>query len=165
MIDPQGGVSDQELGRVLRDGFQKIADDLDVALATMAVTNRVIREVGAQERRWGLKSWPEGTGPTVHPIAPLAKRAYAYASELRDIWRAETDTLEANQMVTWRDLLLKEVLEVAAEDPSLENQDLDTELTQVAAVCVSWLKDRAKRRTAAGTPEPERRARTSGDQE
>lgn len=162
MIDPQGGVSDQELGRVLRDGFQKIADDLDVALATMAVTNRVIREVGAQERRWGLKSWPEGTGPTVHPIAPLAKRAYAYASELRDIWRAETDTLEANQMVTWRDLLLKEVLEVAAEDPSLENRDLDTELIQVAALCVSWLKDRDLRRKAtAGTPEPERRARTS----
>ena len=135
------------------------------SLDTVNVANRVTREVGAQERRRGMKSWPEGTGPTVHPIAPLAGWVNADASELRDIWRAEADTLEANQAVTWWDLLLKEVLEVAAEDPSLENQDLDTELTQVAAVCVSWLKDRAKRRAAAGTPEPERRARTSGDQE
>jgi len=135
------------------------------SLDTVSVANRVTREVGAQERRRGLKSWPEGTGPTVHPIAPLAGWVNADASELRDIWRAEADTLEANQAVTWWDLLLKEVLEVAAEDPSLENQDLDTELTQVAVVCVSWLKDRAKRRAAAGTPEPERRARTSGDQE
>lgn len=151
--------------RALRDGFQRIADSLDVALATMAVTNRVIREVGAQERRWGLMSWPAGTGPAVHPIASLAKWVYADASELRDIWRAETDTLEANQMVTWRDLLLKEVLEVAAEDPSLENRDLDTELIQVAALCVSWLKDRDLRRKATvGTPEPKRRERTSGGQ-
>lgn len=51
MTDPQGGVADQELGRVIRDGFQKIADSWDVALATVAVTSRVIREVGVQERR------------------------------------------------------------------------------------------------------------------
>src|SRR5690554_2633385 len=172
VADPQGGVADQELvradtdrvGRVLRDGFQKISDSLNVALATVAVTNQVTREVGAQERRWGLKSWPEGTGPTAYPIAPLARWVNANAPELAEVWKAEADILEANQAVTWWDLLLKEVLEVAAEDPSLENQDLDTKLTQVAAVCVSWLKDRAKRRAAAGTPEPERRAHTSGDQ-
>lgn len=157
VADPQGGVVDQEpvradtdrVGRVLRDGFQKIADSLNVALATVAVTNQVTREVGAQERQWGLKSWPEGTGPTVHPIAPLARWVYANAPELAEVWKAEADMLEANQAVTWWDLLLKEVLEAAAEDPSLENQNLDTKLIQVAAVCVSWLKDRDRRRKAA----------------
>ena len=59
VADPQGGVAGQEsvradtdrVGRVLRDGFQKIADSLNVALATVAVTNRVTREVGAEERQ------------------------------------------------------------------------------------------------------------------
>lgn len=143
------------------DRGQPLRESLD----TVSVANLVIREVEDREAQRGLTSWPAGTGPAVHPIAPLAGWVNADAPKLRDIWRAETDTLEANQAVTWWDLLLKEVLEVAAEDPSLENQDLDTELTQVAAVCMFWLRDRAKRRAAAGTPEPERRARTSGDQE
>lgn len=157
MTDQEPGRMDADrLDQVFREGLQRISDSLDAALATMAVTNRVTREVEAQERQRGLKSWPEGTGPAVHPIAPLAGRGNADAPELRDIWRAEVDVLEANQAVTWWDLLLKEILEVAAENPALENQGLDTELTQVAALCVSWLKNRDRRRkAAAGTPEPE----------
>lgn len=125
------------------------------ALRTVSTTLKVQTEVGRQEEQWGLKSWQDGTGPAEHVLAAFAGWMYAGAQELANVARNEADALEANGQVTWLDLLLEEVLESAAERPDLDNRELDRELTQVAAVCVSWLKDRERRRTqAAGQSEP-----------
>jgi hypothetical protein len=139
----------EQLGRALREGLNKVADSLDNALAGSRVTGGILKEVGRQEREWGVQSWPEGTGPETRPIEALGPWHDDRSGEVADAQRRECHALKVNGHLTWWDILLEEVLEAAAERPDLDNQDLDKELTQAAAVIVSWLKDRERRRETA----------------
>lgn len=145
---------------VIREQFAEAADriaedlsKLENALATVRQTNRVVQEVGAQERRWGLQEWPDGTGPGTQPIEGLTEFG-SDAVELVCQATARCDAQEAGGGTTWWAILLEEALEAAAERPELDNEDLDRELVQVAAVAVSWLKHRARRRAAAAEGAP-----------
>lgn len=163
-----------ELSRTLREGFQKIADSLDNAMAGVAVVNKIQRELGRQEREHGVSSWPDGTGPGQHPLYPLAGWVYASAEELADIARRMSDILESNGELDWLDILLEAVLKAAAQDDDLESSDLDDELVRVGAVVVAWVKDRERRRQRRADlaekgydptegPAPDLALRTEGD--
>jgi predicted house-cleaning noncanonical NTP pyrophosphatase (MazG superfamily)/ADP-ribose pyrophosphatase YjhB (NUDIX family) len=88
---------------------------------------RVLADVGAervaQDARWGVQEFPDGTG------GGFAGRAE----------EAQRETVEAARRgeVTWRHVLLEEVFEALAES---EPVGLRTELIQTAAVAVQWVQ-------------------------
>ncbi|WP_336205309.1 NUDIX hydrolase [Nonomuraea sp. LPB2021202275-12-8] len=99
---------------------------------------RVLAEVGAeraaQDETHGVQELPDGTG---------AGAAVAEA----DTARRETDAAAGAGALTWRHILMEEVLEACAEtDP----ERLRTELVQVAAVAVKWAQALDRRRAVAG---------------
>lgn len=77
-----------------------------------------------QAAKWGVQSWPDGTGPQYIAMADAAK--------------AHTDAAAERGDVTWLDILMEEVSEAAAET---DHAALRTELVQVAAVALSWVED------------------------
>lgn len=82
----------------------------------------------AQYSKWGPQHHPDGTDSG-------ADGPYIWA---RDNARAECENAAAEDRVTWRHILLEEVMEALAEgDPS----PLRKELVQVAAVCAAWIED------------------------
>ncbi|GIH77758.1 hypothetical protein Plo01_41870 [Planobispora longispora] len=86
---------------------------------------RVLAEIGAeraaQDARWGIQDIPDGTGPEGTADAERAKE--------------ETGAAFADGTLTWRHILIEEVLEAFAED---DPEALRTELIQVAAVAAKW---------------------------
>ncbi|WP_157251299.1 hypothetical protein [Nonomuraea typhae] len=88
----------------------------------------------AQDARWGIQDIPDGTSPSRTAAADAAKR--------------ETSAAFGEGTLTWRHILLEEVLESLAEtDP----EALRTELIQVAAVAVKWAQA-LDRRSLEGPP-------------
>ncbi|MEV4839866.1 NUDIX domain-containing protein [Nonomuraea sp. NPDC049486] len=90
---------------------------------------RVLRAVAdervAQDRRWGVQEGlTDGTGPQHGDEAERAKR--------------ETGEASREGRLTWRHVLVEEVLEAFAEE---DPDRLRAELTQVAAVAVKWIQD------------------------
>lgn len=84
--------------------------------------NLIEEEITRQFRLWGEQKHPDGTGLPGDTMR---------SDEFKSLMKA----LASRGLVTWRDILYEEVLEVFdATDP----QDLKTELVQVAAVAVSW---------------------------
>lgn len=134
----------EKLDESIRAGFEKVANDLENALASVAVTNRIVREVANQERQVGLRECPDGTGPTTHPVEMLAGTAFSNATTASRDMDFECQMREAvHQDVTWFHYLMREALKVSAEEP-----DLDTALVKAAALIVSWIKDRDRRHKA-----------------
>lgn len=93
---------------------------------------RVLAEIGveraAQDARWGMQEFPDGSGPGFRAEAEAAKRACAEA------WRQGE--------LTWRHILTEEFYEALAEqDP----RKLRTELVQTAAVAVKWVESLDRR--------------------
>ncbi|MFC4059317.1 hypothetical protein ACFOWE_13510 [Planomonospora corallina] len=88
---------------------------------------RVLGEIGAeraaQDARWGIQDVPDGTGPEGTAAAERAKD--------------ETAAAAAAGTLTWRHILIEEVLEAFAED---DPGALRTELVQVAAVAAKWIQ-------------------------
>ncbi|GIH91827.1 NUDIX domain-containing protein [Planobispora siamensis] len=99
---------------------------------------RVLADIGAeraaQDARWGIQDIADGTDPE---RAAAAERA-----------KDETAAAFADGTLTWRHILIEEVLEAFAED---DPEALRTELVQVAAVAAKWIQ--ALDRRASG-PEP-----------
>lgn len=92
-------------------------------------------EVAAQIDKWGVQSHPNGTG------GAGAKRLAEHAKRI-------TDEAEEKGEQRWKYILNEEVLEAFAEE---DDDKLEVELTQIAAVCVSWVRDiQSKRRKANG---------------
>ena len=82
----------------------------------------------AQDARFGVQEFPDGTGPDRSSAADRAK------AEVRAAWeRGE---------LTWRHILTEEFLEALAET---EPGPLRTELVQTAAVAVKWIQSLDKR--------------------
>ncbi|WP_344865700.1 hypothetical protein [Planomonospora alba] len=98
---------------------------------------RVLGEIGAeraaQDARWGIQDVPDGTGPQGAAAAERAK--------------GETAAAAADGTLTWRHILVEEVLEALAED---DPGALRAELVQVAAVAAKWIQaiDRRRPRNA-----------------
>lgn len=93
---------------------------------------RVLTEVGAeraaQDARFGIQEFPDGTGPEFHAKAEASRR------ECREAWRAGE--------LTWRHILAEEFYEALAErDP----ERLRAELVQTAAVAVKWIESLDRR--------------------
>lgn len=93
----------------------------------------VRHEVGEQIDKWGIQSHPNGTGGEgPRRLAALAKR--------------DTDEAAEKGESTWRKIAEEEFWEAMAEE---DTDRLENELIQLAAVCVSWVRDiHAKRREA-----------------
>lgn len=95
----------------------------------------VRHEVGAQIDKWGVQHHPNGTG------GEGAKRLAEHAKKITD------KAAEAGEQ-TWKFILNEEVLEAFAE---ADDDMLEMELVQVAAVAVSWVRDiQARRRESRG---------------
>jgi predicted house-cleaning noncanonical NTP pyrophosphatase (MazG superfamily)/8-oxo-dGTP pyrophosphatase MutT (NUDIX family) len=102
-------------------------DSLATVLADIAA------ERAAQDARWGVQEFPDGTGTDYTDRAREAK----------DVCRTASSAGE----LTWRHVLTEEFLEALAEsDP----ERLRAELVQTAAVAVQWVQalDRRRGRTA-----------------
>ncbi|XVS66055.1 hypothetical protein ACQPYE_08380 [Actinosynnema sp. CA-299493] len=75
----------------------------------------------SQDAQWGVQDHPDGTGP-------------AFAETLRE-HRGFMANAELFGVLTWRDILVEELLEALCEkDP----ERLGEELVQLAAVAVAW---------------------------
>ncbi|WP_342342442.1 NUDIX hydrolase [Planobispora rosea] len=98
---------------------------------------RVLAEIGAeraaQDARWGIQDIPDGTGPEGAAAAGRAKDETAAAS--------------ADGTLTWRHILIEEVLEAFAEN---DPEALRTELIQVAAVAAKWAQALDRRTSRPG---------------
>jgi hypothetical protein len=106
--------------------------------------DEVADERVAQHLKWGVQHWPGGTAtsPDDKVMADEAKRATGIAMHVGDI--------------TWRDILIEEVLEAFAEG---EWSKLRVELVQSAAVIAAWVEDGDRAASeAAGGPVPDPRA-------
>jgi hypothetical protein len=106
--------------------------------------DEVYGERGKQHAKWGVQHWPGGTATSSgdREMADEAKRA--------------TDAALINGDVTWRDILVEEILEAFAES---EWPMVRGELVQAAAVIAAWIEDRDEAyREAAGGPVPDTRA-------
>lgn len=92
----------------------------------------VAAEREAQDRRWGVQEFPDGTGPGFTARAEEAKQTCATA------WsRGE---------LTWRHILTEEFYEALAEsDP----RNLRNELVQTAAVALKWVQSLDRRHGGA----------------
>lgn len=88
------------------------------------VEHEIRRERLRQDDKWGEQNHEDGTGGSI-------MRQFA------DEQRGRTDLLAKYNATTWRDVLLEEVYEAAAEeDPA----NLRAELIQVAAVACAWVE-------------------------
>jgi hypothetical protein len=82
------------------------------------------KEIARQIELWGVQSHPFGTNSKWLELAELAKQ--------------KTDAKASDGTLTWKDILLEELLEALGEEaiPTLRE-----ELIQTAAVCLSWVND------------------------
>ncbi|WP_214409679.1 hypothetical protein [Sphaerisporangium fuscum] len=122
------------------DGSISIPDgDFGLTGSLSRVLADIADERIAQDVMWGIDEHPDGTGPHRSADADRAKREVADS--------ASRGTL------TWRHILLEEVLEAFAED---DPDALRAELVQVAAVATKWIQALDRRRShhpADGLPE------------
>lgn len=112
--------------------------DIPIRLAT-GKTETVLIDIAdervAQVAKWGVQSWPTGTGGAHYEAA-------------RDASQAHTDEAAQRGDVTWTDILLEEVFEALAEADPVK---LREELVQVAAVAVSIVEDIDRKATREET--------------
>uniref|UniRef100_UPI00350E40F8 NUDIX hydrolase n=1 Tax=Nonomuraea pusilla TaxID=46177 RepID=UPI00350E40F8 len=105
------------------DGDAGVPGSLAKALAD------VVAERAAQDTTWGMQALPDGTG---------GPGTVAAADAARD----ETGAASRAGTLTWRHILMEEVLEAVAED---DPGRLRAELVQVAAVAVKWIQSLDRR--------------------
>jgi len=104
----------------------------------------VLQERDRQDTKWGAPhEQPDGTGPYAAPLLKIIGDGVT-ALELADRAKRATDEAIAAGTVTLSDILLEEVFEALAEEAAVP---LQTELTQVAAVCVKWARIITERNT------------------
>lgn len=96
------------------------------------IAGEVYLETNRQLEKWNVQHHPDGT------FLPGDVQT-------ADVLRRRCDQKAKAGRVTWRDILDEEVAEAYAEhDP----EKLATELIQVAAVAVSWVRDIRSRQTS-----------------
>jgi len=106
-------------------------------LQDLRILAQVVQERTRQDAKWGEQNHPSGTGGYVRWAAQIARDDDA--STICRTARRDTDNSARNGGVTWRQILLEEVAEAFAEAHDPWSSTLSAELTQVAAVAISWL--------------------------
>lgn len=116
----------------MSDEFENVDPKMSLSNAmTTEALEDVRKEVERQEGKWGEQNHPDGT----------SKEKYGWMMELAKL---HCNKLHQEQKTDWAAVLFEEFYEALAEENS---SDLRTELIQVAAVAVSWVKalDRKER--------------------
>ena len=93
------------------------------------IINKIVEERNRQIDKWGIQDLPSVKGyiPAVYYNIPTMEEAKEVCDDRARI-----------KQLTWADILLEEVCEVV-EAPNDENRI--EELTQIAAVCISWIEN------------------------
>lgn len=93
-------------------------------VGSLIALNGIGMERVAQDEKWGLQHYPDGTSED-------------YA-DLADAYRESCDAMHKSGQGTWADIALEEFYEALAEtDPD----KLRAELVQAAAVLAAWIED------------------------
>ena len=92
-------------------------ETVDLVLAEIRAERR------AQDAKWGVQNWPDGTGTDMKGLADKAKAA--------------TDATIADKSCTWTHILTEEFFEALAEEDPVK---LRVELIQTAAVATAWVE-------------------------
>lgn len=99
--------------------------------ATIDVLGDVAVERARQDAKFPDQQLPNGTRKSRHMVA------------VADWTREQTDRLAATGDLTWAAVLEEEFKEALAEE---DDEELEAELIQVAAVAVRWVEDIRRRR-------------------
>lgn len=110
-----------------------------------------------QDARWGEQNHPDVWPRTQwHETVTTDVMARHYGVPEATEAKARCDRSAWCGTCTWAHILVEEVAEVIeaatiAEGQDGPEEDVDRELVQLAAVCVSWLEARARRRAGGAT--------------
>lgn len=119
-------------------------------IETLKVLEEVFEERKRQVARYGHNDdKADGTGPDVQWASPLIQEFMnggfqGTAEEIEKAFRAEYERNGGDTGADWMRLVREELAEVFTSDP--DSEEMDGELLQVAALCVSWVESRRKRR-------------------
>jgi hypothetical protein len=115
-------------------------------IETLKVLEEVFEERKRQVARYGHNyDKADGTGPGVRWMALTSLNLdLRTAEEIEAAFRAEYELNGGDEGADWMRLVREELAEVFASDP--DSEAMDDELIQVAALCVSWVESRRKRR-------------------
>ena len=110
-------------------------------IETIAVLDEVFAERVRQVKRYGQNDdLDNGTGPEVRWALPASSNS---ATVLQEQFREQYEEYEEETgKPTWAHLVREEVAEAFQED---DPERLAEELTQVAALCVSWVETLRKK--------------------
>src|SRR4051812_38930349 len=112
-------------------------------LVATKVLEDVLEERERQDKKWGEQNHPDGTGAT-------AFMALTDSASSAEDAKALCKRMAADGHVTYAHILYEEVAEALEEE---DEDRLEVELIQVAAVCVQWVETirrrRAKRKAVA----------------
>jgi hypothetical protein len=106
----------------------------------------VENELYRQDEKWGEQNHPDGTGRDCCPNEWTIGGSDT-ALELAEYAKEDNAAAVGRGDLTWRGILLEEVWEALAEPEG--SDELRTELIQVAAVAVQWVRAIDRRRAAA----------------
>lgn len=115
----------------------------------VGVVESVTEERYEQVKRYGLNDeCADGTGPGVAwiPVRCGGESALFIEARMREDY--EEFKSDTDGPPTWLHLIREEVAEAFKEEAWLDNENLDTELLQVAALCQAWVESRRRRRAA-----------------
>jgi hypothetical protein len=111
----------------------------DVPHLLSKVLPKIIDEMHAQRAKWGEQNHPDGTGPLGFQ---------KHIKDVADRYRLVCQAAAADGTLTWRHIFMEEVFEALAET----EDELETEIIQVMAVCASWLAARHRRESSEPRP-------------
>lgn len=114
-------------------------------IGTLQVLEEVFEERKRQVARYGHNDdKADGTGPNVKWLSGTdINLDLRHADEIEKAFRTEYDRNGGDEGADWMRLVREELAEVFAED---DPENLEAELLQVAALCVSWVESIRKRR-------------------
>jgi hypothetical protein len=126
-------------------------EDQSWADVLVDVAGSIAEERYEQVKRYGLNDeCADGTGPWV-PWIPLGCSGVS-AAAIEYLMRNDYEDYKesTSEPPTWLHLVREELAEAFKELPNLDNEKLDVELLQVAALCAAWVESRRRRRTQRG---------------
>ena len=112
------------------------SDNLDEEDTRLLISEQVLSELDRQDQKWGQQDHPDFS-PKGYDIGRRADWALA------ENWKRSNAVRAANDALAWDGILLEEVYEALAES---DEEALEAELIQVAAVAQQWVAAIRRRR-------------------
>lgn len=116
----------------------------------------IAAERARQDARWGEQNHDSVWGVVArHLVRPTEEMAEHYGVPTAAAAKAACERAARGGHIAWADILVEEVAEaieaaVLEQHDEVAYEDVDRELVQIAAVCVSWMEARARRRARGG---------------